>query len=558
MIYSKAQLFYEQLRYVVGDDTMRRILRTYYARWRLKHVDEAAFRAVCEEVSGQDLGWLFGQWLHGTPLIDYSLKGVDRRRLANGQWLTAVSIERLGDGWMPIEIGDRDTIYARATGQAEIERVEFITAQKPRRLMLDPRARAHDWNMLNNYEGRGMWGVGRAGKREWRLDDPTRETARRDRLVSALLPVAWSNDYGGVTLALRGRDNYLGRYNRTFSLMSVGLDTGATHRLGGYLRVANPVRQLKPRTESSAAAWSVEGRTGVAIGVDRSLRRHPTFGADPHVGFDAVWMATTDLGYLDRRLWDDAGTVEAGPWISTTAERGNTLWHARLGARGGVLYRFPGPGVFSDRSYDVEPFARATGEASMRTPFWLKSTLGIRVFGGAYLGDNVPPLQRRIPVAGADPYETFTNPLLRSRGALFVRPGFHYHAPGNTNLRAFRSDVGGRWAVGVNIEATKPLLAPRRPGGEGGLLSGIALEAFLDLGVVDTLAVPSAPAGKSYTTLYDGGVGLVTRHRIRDLDWGFRLEFPLIVNRWDHAADWNGANEGRFAFRWQISLESSF
>ena len=84
MIYSKAQLFYEQLRYVVGDETMRRILRAYYAHWKLKHVDEAAFRAVCEEVSGQDLGWLFGQWLHGTSLIDYRMKGVG----ADG-WLMA-------------------------------------------------------------------------------------------------------------------------------------------------------------------------------------------------------------------------------------------------------------------------------------------------------------------------------------------------------------------------------------------------------------------------------------------------------------------------------------
>src|SRR3989441_1526943 len=140
MVYTKAQLFYEQLRYVVGEAAMRQILRTYYARWKLKHVDEATFRAVCEEVSKQDLGWLFGQWLHGTPLIDYRLKRVERRRLADGQWLTAVTIERRGDGWMPVEIGDRDTIYARATGQPEVERVEFTSARRPGRLMLDPRA----------------------------------------------------------------------------------------------------------------------------------------------------------------------------------------------------------------------------------------------------------------------------------------------------------------------------------------------------------------------------------------------------------------------------------
>jgi len=538
MIYSKAQLFYEQLRYVVGDATMRRILRTYYARWKLKHVDEAAFRAVCEEVSGQDLGWLFGQWLHGTPLIDYRLKRVERKPLANGHWLTAVTVERLGDGWMPVEIGNRggDTIYARATGQPEVEHVEFITARKPGRLMLDPRVRAHDWNMLNNRE-RGRRRV------EWRLDDPTRETARRDRMVRALLPVAWSNDFGGVTLALRGRDNYLGRFQKTFTLVSVGLGAGATQRVGGYLRFANPVSHPMPRTESSVAAWQVEGRSGVAVGVDRSLRRHVNFGPDPHAGFDAVWMATTDLGYLDRALWDDAGTIEAGPWVSTTVTRGATVWRARLGARGGVLYRFPGAGVLAKHSYDVEPFARITAEATFRAPVGVGITLGSRVFGGGYLGDNRPPRQRRIPIAGADPYETFTNPLLRSRGALLVRPDFHYHAPGNANLRAFRPDLGGRWVVGVNIEATKPLVR------------GTAFEGFLDLGVVDTAAVPSSPPGQWYTTLYDGGVGLVTHRRVRDLDWTLRLEFPLVVNRYDYAADARG---GLFAFRWQVSLESSF
>jgi hypothetical protein len=509
-------------------------------------VDEAAFRAVCEEVSGQDLGWLFGQWLHGTPLIDYRLRRVQRRLMADGRWLTTVTIEREGDGWMPVEIGDRDTIYARATGQPEIERVEFITARKPGRLMLDPRVRAHDWNMLNNHERRGLWGRGGVGKTEWRLDDPARETVRRDRLVTALLPLAWSNDYGGVTLALRRRDNYLDRFERTFALVSVGLGASTTNRVGAYVRFANPVRHPLPRTESSVAAWQVEGRSGVALNVDRALRRHVAFGADPHAGFDVMWMATTDLGYLDRSLWDDAGTIEAGPWVRATVRRNGTLWHARLGARGGVVYRFPGVGIVSANRYDMEPFARATGEVSVRTPFWLKSTLGVRLFGGGYHADNPPPRQRRIPVAGADPYETFTNPLLRSRGAPFVREDFHYHAPGNTNLRAFRADLGGRWAVGVNIEATKPVFR------------NAALEGFLDLGVVDPLAVPSSPAGQWYTTLYDGGLGLVTHHRLRDLAWVLRLEFPFVVNRFNHAADWNGTNEGRLAFRWQVSLESSF
>ncbi|HEV8399341.1 MAG TPA: M1 family aminopeptidase, partial [Gemmatimonadales bacterium] len=538
MIYDKGQLFYEQLRYVVGDETMRRILREYYARWKLKHVDEDAFRDVAEEVSGMNLHWLFAQWLHGTPLIDYRLKHVQRARTAGGGWRTTVTIERLDDGWMPVEIGDADTIYARSTGEPEVERVEFTTARKPKRLMLDPRVRAHDWNMLNNREGRGAWGRGGVGKVEWRLDDPSREVARRDRTVFAAMPLVWSNDQGGVTLALRGRGNYLGRYDKTLALLD--------SRGGVYARFGNPVRHLMPRTESNVAAWAVEGRAGVALSMDRSLRRHPTFGADAHAGFDAMWMATTDLGFVDTRMWEDAGTIEVGPWFGTTIQRGNKTWHGRLGVRGGVVYRLQGPGIVSKNRYDVETYTRATAEASLRTPFWLKTTLGVRLFGGGYLSNGVPPLQRRIPVAGADPYETFANPLLRSRGALFVRPDFHYHTPGNTNLRAFRPDLGGRWALGVNLEARKSLHR------------NVALETFMDLGLVDTLAVPPTTPGKSYTPLYDWGVGVITRQHIHDLAWTFRLEFPFIVNRWEYAAAGNAPTDGRAAFRWQISLESSF
>src|SRR3989449_4292867 len=95
MVYSKAQLFYEQLRYVVGDDAMRRILRAYFARWKLKHVSEDAFREVAEQVSGQDLKWLFGQWLHGTPLIDYKLQRVERRRLPRSEEHTSELQSRL-------------------------------------------------------------------------------------------------------------------------------------------------------------------------------------------------------------------------------------------------------------------------------------------------------------------------------------------------------------------------------------------------------------------------------------------------------------------------------
>ncbi|HET9387020.1 MAG TPA: M1 family metallopeptidase, partial [Gemmatimonadales bacterium] len=552
MIYSKGQLFLEQLRYVVGDDVMLKILRTYYARWRLKHVDETAFRDVAEAVSGMDLKWLFGQWLHGTPLIDYKLEKVERRRLADGRWSTAVVISRQGDGWMPVEIGDKDTIYARATGQPERERIEFTSAHKPGRLRLDPRVRAHDWNALNNHEPRGFLFKSRH-KTVTRFDNPTRDVARRDGIALGLIPLGWFNDYGGVTAAVRSRSNYLGQFAKNLSFLSYATDPDATHRFGAYVRFGNPVDHHMPRTESSIAGWWVEGRAGVALMADRSLNERPGTSTDRHAGLNAIWMAVSDLGYVDRNLWDNAGSVEIEPWTSLTKRSGSTTWRGRLGVRGGLVYRNPGAGIQSDTRYDIEPFLRPTGEVSLRTPFIWKTTFGARLFAGGYIAQNAPPLQRRVMISGADPYETFTNPLLRSRGALFVRPDFHYHSPGDANLRGFRPDLGGRWAVALNVEGTKSIF--RRP---EGFLRDVSLAAFADAGIVDSLAVRSAD-GESYTTLYDGGLGLITQHRINDLSWTMRFEMPLVVNRWDFAADvGEAATDGRLHFRWQISLEPSF
>ncbi|HEY6222997.1 MAG TPA: M1 family aminopeptidase, partial [Gemmatimonadales bacterium] len=548
MIYNKGELFFDELRYVVGEETMRRILRTYYARWKLKHVDEDKFRAVCEEVSHQDLKWLFAEWLHATPLIDYRLERVERHRGTDGRWHIAVTVRRLGDGVMPLEIGDQRHLYARTVGQADSERVEFTSDSAPGRLVLDPRVQAHDWNMLNNREPKGIF-RSRASN-ALRFDNPTRDVARRDRETSAILPVGWSNDQGGFTFGVRLRDNYLGRFDRGLFVVSQETRRVTSHPDGVYFRFADPVSHVIPRTTTAVAAWSVEGRAGVALSWDRSDRRRWVDRADPHSGFDALWMATTNLGYLDRRLWDDAGTFEAGPWKSSTWPVRRGTMSGRIGFHGGIVYRYPGPGIVAEHRYDVEPFLRGTAELATHLPFWLGTTLGLRGFAGGYAAHSPPPAQRRIYVAGADPYATFTNPLLRSSGALFVRPGFFYQEPGDANLRGFAPELGGRWALSGAIEVSRAVFTlPHGP------VRGVALHLFGDGGLVDSAAVPNS--GKSMTPLWDAGAGVVATARAGDLGWTMRVDLPLLVSRWAYAADAR-ARERRAQFRWLVSLAPSF
>src|SRR6266550_2185630 len=338
--------------------------------------------------------------------------------------------------------------------------------------------------------------------------------------------------------------------------LSRPLQPRPVHRVGRHRQRCQPaLRLLRPLVEPdpSSHAPHRDGRRGVGRG--RSSGRRALVGPR---SARAPGLRRRSPPRLRRPLdgHDEPRLSRPPPVGGRRDDRSGPLGlhHGATGlaARGGLVYSNPGPGYASSSRYDVEGFGRFTGEASVRAPFPLGTTLGVRLFGGAYAGRSVPVPQRRIPIAGADPYETFTNPLLRSAGALFVRPDFYYHAPGNGNLRGFRNDLGGRWAVTVNLELARSVWRRDR-----GILRDVSLTGFVDGGLVDTLAVAPTSPGRRYTPLYDGGVGLVTRHQIRDLGWTMRVELPLVVSRWNYARD-PRPSEGRLAFRWQLSLSPSF
>ena len=133
-IYERGELFFQQLRNLVGNETMHRILRTFYARWKYHHVSEDAFREVAEEISGRDLKGFFAQWLHSTELVDYALGRVRRERLSDGRWRTRIEVIRKAPGHASIEVAairGADTVVAHTEGLAEREWVELVTKEKP-------------------------------------------------------------------------------------------------------------------------------------------------------------------------------------------------------------------------------------------------------------------------------------------------------------------------------------------------------------------------------------------------------------------------------------------
>ena len=265
-------------------------------------------------------------------------------------------------------------------------------------------------------------------------------------------------------------------------------------------------------------------------------------------GFRAIWVATRETAYLDPLLWDNAGSVEGGVFHSRSHRDGNLIVALRAEGVGGVAYRHGEAN--SGGQYEQQGFGRFTGELSVRRRFG-PFVAGVRGYAGAFLSADPPPAQRAIPVSGADPYQTLSNPWIRSEGALLSGGDVFYQAPGHANLRGYRPGASGRWVGSVNLELEGDLYRADR-----GVLRRASLLGFWDGGLADTLVVRSFE-GRAYRILVDGGVGARVWLAIGALHFPIRIEFPLYVSEPAISLDRDRTVEF-VDFRWLISVQPIF
>jgi hypothetical protein len=561
-IYARGELFFHQLRYIVGDENLRRIMRTYYDRWKLKHVSESAFKQVAEEVSGMDLSTFFGQALHSVELTDYAVGKVSTRRrggeAASGSvWESRIEVIRKGDGIMPVEvwvIGEGDTAVVRTAGMARSEFVTIPTRTRPKEILLDPRVRTRDWNMLNNAWRKGFLWPSRRPKAKRYLDTWFSEPQARDHESQGWMPTAWYNDAGGLTFGLRSRSNYFGRFERNQLLLSYGTGVESDDDIKDFnffTRVQNPVFLRSPGLTTTGESYNVEGRYGGRIAVEHSSQYHLGWGPVRSKWASLTWLHPDDMHYLDPGYYEDAGTVELEFGSGVTDRVGQWALSLKGSTTQGIAYNRHGLSATLGRSKVPDVYGRFMFEAIARRPLGQKWGFGARLFGGYTTGSKAVVKQRQIYLAGADPLEQFGNPFLRSQGALLVRPDVFYTQPGGAGLRGFDPRLSTVGAIALSAELERTLLS--RP--QKKLFRRVALAAFGDAG--HAIRDGIVGRGDKLQFLGDAGVGLRMDHRIGQTSFTTRLDLPLVVSRPLLAQDTDPGNK-KGGFRWQFSFSPAF
>jgi hypothetical protein len=93
--YSKPALALTTLERTLGEQTMLDVMSTFFERYRFAHPTTADFRAVAEEVAGQDLAWFFDGLVYGDGVLNYTVTALDEH---------SVTVERQGDLTISTEV----------------------------------------------------------------------------------------------------------------------------------------------------------------------------------------------------------------------------------------------------------------------------------------------------------------------------------------------------------------------------------------------------------------------------------------------------------------------
>jgi hypothetical protein len=549
-IYDGGELFLRRLQYVIGDSAMQVVLRRYYDEWKLRHVNEDRFRGVAEQVSHQPLGPFFAQQLHDVDLTDYAVGRTSRKHLTDGRWVTRVEVIRKAPRQIPVEVqvaAATDTATVRAAGVAEREWVEVTTRGKPEGVTLDPAVQTGDWNFLNNHKSFGMFA--NPERVQPYLDTYFSTKTARDRMTVGLAPEAWYNDAGGVTVGVRSRSDYLGRFDQDILSVTGGTGWGVddpVRKIDVFARIKNPTWLRAPNMTQVFEGYSMEGRAGATVILEKERRNHRTFGPTVTKGLALRWVVTTDTTFLDPGYYENAGTGEASFYAGVSDRAGAWQLGVTATAGGGVMYDNQGPGVSTIDRYDTQGYFRGSLVATARRSLGKQTAVAFRGYAGAALASDPVVKQRQVYLAGADPYEQLYNPFLRSEGALLVRPGFYYQAPGGANLRGFDPHTSSRQAYALNAEVDRTLVTRKR----ARLFSTVSLSLWGDAALADPPA-----GGTAYGPLRgfaDAGVGVSASHRIGQTSFVTRFDMPLYVSHATMAQDTDPS--GEVGFRWLFSF----
>jgi tetratricopeptide (TPR) repeat protein len=338
VVHGKGYSIVSALNCVLGDRCFDRVVKRCLEEFGGRLLTVGAFQRLCEEESGEDLGWFFDQWVRSNRTLAYRIAGQKEERDESG-FRYRIEVERLGDLEMPIPVlatFEDGTTQLRWTDRLlESNELAFKSRSALKTVVLDPN---HELPLLRAlpdvlaineiddlpWSGSGeralhlfrtLQGSDALGVNDWgKLGLALYDGGFYPEALEALANSAESEDKGslwgfaatvweGHILDLLGRrDEALERYRE-----ALNRDPGQSMQHTQYGMLVNRA-WVEQRLETPFQRERKEQRTGE--GVAQRIRNLPSKDAGPEA--KELYAELQNSENTDPRLWEKMGMILCG------------------------------------------------------------------------------------------------------------------------------------------------------------------------------------------------------------------------------------------------------
>lgn len=103
-VYTRAKLVLYAIEKEAGKDTMGRVLKSYFQRWKFKHPSTADFQQVLEEKTGRSWKEFFNQFVYNGNMVDYEVAGIKVDKAGPDGYNSQVLIRKNGSSTAAVPI----------------------------------------------------------------------------------------------------------------------------------------------------------------------------------------------------------------------------------------------------------------------------------------------------------------------------------------------------------------------------------------------------------------------------------------------------------------------
>jgi Peptidase family M1 domain len=151
--YGKTAVVLLTLESIIGEDTMRQAMHTYFMRYRFTHPVPEDFLKTIEEVSGKDLRWYFSQAVYGAQVLDFRVLKVSnvpvdwykedlKEKKGETEYISNAWIHRKGDFVIPVDLeikfDNGESLREHWDGQDRWVRYQYQKKAKIESVEIDP------------------------------------------------------------------------------------------------------------------------------------------------------------------------------------------------------------------------------------------------------------------------------------------------------------------------------------------------------------------------------------------------------------------------------------